>query len=105
MGQSISICRYWCSTKVDDELEHIGGQGNWGFCRPSCPPITPVTSTTTTQRPRPTTRSSTHRLRLDKGHFHHANIDQISNSKWYFVTKIVLTCSSDREKLKNLIKQ
>ena len=40
-----SICRYWCSTKVDNELEHIGGQGNWGFCRQSCPTITPVTST------------------------------------------------------------
>ena len=35
-------CRYWCSTKVDNELEHIGGQGNWGFCRQSCPPITPM---------------------------------------------------------------
>jgi hypothetical protein len=68
MGQSISICRYWCSTKLDGELEHIGGQGNWGFCRQSCPPITPVT--TTTRRPRPTTRSSTLRPRLDTGHFY-----------------------------------
>ena len=38
-------CRYWCSTKVDNELEHIGGQGNWGFCRQSCPPITPRPTT------------------------------------------------------------
>ena len=38
------ICRYWCSTKVDNELEHVGGQGNWGFCRQSCPPIIPVIS-------------------------------------------------------------
>jgi hypothetical protein len=38
-------CRYWCSTKVDDDLEHIAGQGNWGFCRQSCPPITLVTTT------------------------------------------------------------
>ena len=39
---------------MDNELEHIGGQGNWGFCRQSCPPLTPVTTTTTTtRRPRP----------------------------------------------------
>ena len=35
---------FWCSTKVDDKLEHVGG-GNWGYCRQSCPPITPVTAT------------------------------------------------------------
>jgi len=29
--------RFWCSTKVDKKTkEHIGGQGNWGFCRESC---------------------------------------------------------------------
>ena len=37
---------------MDNELEHIGGQGNWGFCRQSCPPLTPVTAATT-RRPRP----------------------------------------------------
>ena len=50
---SIFICRYWCSTKVDKDQEHVAGQGNWGFCRPSCPPITP----TTRSRPRPVTRA------------------------------------------------
>ena len=30
---------------MDNELEHIGGQGNWGFCRQSCPPITPRPTT------------------------------------------------------------
>ena len=28
----------WCSTKVDDQGNHIGGQGNWGNCDGSkCP--------------------------------------------------------------------
>ena len=27
--------RYWCFTKVDDNLEGIG---NWGYCDQSCPP-------------------------------------------------------------------
>ena len=28
----------WCSTKVDDQGNHIGGQGNWGNCDVSkCP--------------------------------------------------------------------
>ena len=35
-------CRFWCSTKVDNNLEHVGGEGNWGFCRQSCPTITSV---------------------------------------------------------------
>ena len=26
----------WCSTKVDDRQEHIPGDGNWGYCSPSC---------------------------------------------------------------------
>ena len=41
---------------MDNELEHIGGQGNWGFCKQSCPPLTPVTIPTTTRRPRPRPR-------------------------------------------------
>ena len=28
---------FWCSTKVDDEGNHIGGQGNWGNCASNCP--------------------------------------------------------------------
>merc|ERR1712241_1456918 len=36
--------RWWCSTKVDRELNHIGGQGNWGYCNLDCPgPAPPVT--------------------------------------------------------------
>jgi hypothetical protein len=35
--------RYWCSTKVDDDLEHYGGKRNWGFCSPkSCPPLNSI---------------------------------------------------------------
>ena len=26
----------WCSTKVDDQGNHIGGQGNWGNCGSDC---------------------------------------------------------------------
>ena len=36
--------RYWCSTKVNPRtLEHIGGQGKWGFCQNSCPSIVSIT--------------------------------------------------------------
>ena len=28
---------FWCSTKVDFDGIHIGGQGLWGTCGPSCP--------------------------------------------------------------------
>ena len=27
---------FWCSTKVDSNGNHIGGEGNWGICGPSC---------------------------------------------------------------------
>ena len=27
---------YWCSTKVDSNGTHIGGQGNWGTCGQNC---------------------------------------------------------------------
>ena len=30
--------RYWCSTKVNENLEHAEGIGNWGYCSQSCPP-------------------------------------------------------------------
>ena len=26
----------WCSTKVDEEGNHIGGRGNWGNCNETC---------------------------------------------------------------------
>ena len=28
----------WCSTKVDQAGNHIGGQGNWGYCEEKCQP-------------------------------------------------------------------
>ena len=28
--------RPWCSTKVDSEGNHIGGEDNWGYCPPTC---------------------------------------------------------------------
>ena len=27
----------WCSTKVDEEGQHVTGQGDWGVCGPDCP--------------------------------------------------------------------
>jgi hypothetical protein len=30
--------RYWCSTKVNENLEHADSIGNWGYCSESCPP-------------------------------------------------------------------
>ena len=56
-NESIFICRYWCSTKVDNDQEHVAGQGNWGFCRPSCPPITPTSRSRPIKYPRPVTRA------------------------------------------------
>ena len=32
--------RHWCSVKVDENLEHVGGVSNWGYCQQSCPQIT-----------------------------------------------------------------
>ena len=29
--------RYWCSTKVNENLEHADGIGNWGYCSQLCP--------------------------------------------------------------------
>jgi len=42
-GQSFSSCtssgdsRAWCSTKVDQNNNHISGVGEWGYCTASCP--------------------------------------------------------------------
>ena len=33
-----------------EDLEHIGGQGNWGFCRKSCPLLNPKITITKTAR-------------------------------------------------------
>ena len=32
--------KHWCSTKINENLEHIEGYGYWGLCSPnSCPPL------------------------------------------------------------------
>ena len=28
--------KFWCSTSVDKEGEHVGGKGQWGFCNEQC---------------------------------------------------------------------
>jgi hypothetical protein len=33
---ALHFFRQWCSTKVDQFNEHIGGENNWGFCQKSC---------------------------------------------------------------------
>jgi len=47
--------RWWCSTKIDQDLEHVGGGGNWGYCSPNCPGPAPLTTKPprTTRRPAP----------------------------------------------------
>jgi len=35
--------RWWCSTKVDNNLEHVGAGGNWGYCSLDCPGPAPIT--------------------------------------------------------------
>ena len=29
--------RWWCSTKLNSDFEHVGGQENWGYCNQNCP--------------------------------------------------------------------
>ena len=31
--------RFWCSTKVDENKDHVSGGGFWGYCSESCPPF------------------------------------------------------------------
>ena len=48
--------RYWCFTKVDENLEGIG---NWGYCGQSCSPInTQIVQEFTTQIPTTTENSN-----------------------------------------------
>ena len=54
--------KYWCSTKVDEDLEHIGGQGNWGFCRESCPLLNPKIRNPKTRNMRASTSSEKPKL-------------------------------------------
>ena len=32
----------WCSTRTDSSGNHIGGQGNWGFCPSNCGTVGPT---------------------------------------------------------------
>ena len=43
-GETINTCTQvdgsdiaWCSTLVDENGKHVGGQGKWGNCGPGCP--------------------------------------------------------------------
>ena len=41
-GETHNKCKWeedgpWCSTKVDENGKHVGGQGKWGNCGPGCP--------------------------------------------------------------------
>ena len=48
--------KYWCSTKVSPRTkEHIGGEGNWGWCRNSCPPINSTETTASSKTTEHTT--------------------------------------------------
>ena len=31
--------KFWCPTQVNEDLEYVLGQGNWGYCSSSCPPL------------------------------------------------------------------
>ena len=39
--------RYWCSTRTDDDLNHITGQGFWGYCMSQNCPKSRVTQQST----------------------------------------------------------
>jgi len=41
----------WCSTLTDSNDDHVGGQGNWGFCASDCPVIGGPTSAPPTTPP------------------------------------------------------
>ena len=28
--------KFWCSTKTDEEHNHVGNEGNFGFCPDEC---------------------------------------------------------------------
>merc|ERR1711971_457267 len=36
IGNDPGDTKAWCSTKVDNSGNHIGGQGKYGFCEPKC---------------------------------------------------------------------
>ena len=36
MSVYLNTFRSWCSTKVDSNNRHIGGEGNWGYCDDNC---------------------------------------------------------------------
>ena len=37
--RDVTTGNFWCPTQLNDEQEYVHGQGNWGFCSPSCPPF------------------------------------------------------------------
>ena len=41
-GNTPSETKPWCSTFIDDDGDHVSGEGHWGNCGPDCP--LPVTS-------------------------------------------------------------
>ena len=46
--------RHWCSTKTDQNLNHIAGQGYWGYCRRrNCPRSRSTNTTLNTPKPKP----------------------------------------------------
>ena len=41
-GRTFNECTWdedgaWCSTQVDKNGNHVGGQGKWGLCGQECP--------------------------------------------------------------------
>jgi len=40
---TVQDTRLWCSTSTDSSDNHIGGQGNWGYCNSACPENDPST--------------------------------------------------------------
>ena len=43
-GNAAGETEPWCSTLTDSNNDHVGGQGNWGFCSSNCGVVTSTTS-------------------------------------------------------------
>ena len=46
----VTTGNFWCPTKVNDNGEYTSGQGQWGFCSPSCPPYNQTRSIKSTSQ-------------------------------------------------------